>query len=130
MSNAPEISVDDRLVEPHAGIFEGLTFSELRNGHHRLAFSAYQSEVDPVFPEGTETLEQSVAKAESLLSQVQENPGRQLMFSHGAFIRILAQVAIGGNPSYYRRLKLNNCHAAIFRFYPDPPHQMVAWNVT
>lgn len=130
MSNSPSIRIDKRLVEPSAGIFEGLTFEELRNGEHAKAFADYQHEINPIFPEGAETIQESVAKAESLLTEVAENPGRHLMFSHGAFLRILTQVAIGGNPNCYRRLKLGNCHGVIFKFYPNPPHQIVAWNIS
>lgn len=130
MPSSPSIRIDERLVEPSAGIFEGLTFDELRNGKHAVAFADYQHETNPIFPEGAETMEESVAKAESLLAEVAENPGRHLMFSHGAFLRILTQVAIGGAPNCYRRLKLGNCHGVIFKFYPNPPHQMVAWNIS
>lgn len=126
----PVIEADERLVEPNAGIFEGHSFDDLRTGELAEEFAAYQHEESPVFPEGAETMDESVAKAESLLAEVAANCGRHLFFSHGAFLRILTQVAIGGDPNCYRRLKMNNCHGVVFKFYPTPPHQLVAWNIS
>lgn len=123
------ITVDPRLAEPAVTVFEGKTFTELENGEHSLAFAKYQDEINPVFPDGTETTDETVKKAEELLDEVYKTPGRHLMFSHGAFLRVLTMVALGGSPNCYRRLKLGNCHGFVMKFYPEPPHQLLAWNV-
>jgi broad specificity phosphatase PhoE len=54
---------------------------------------------------------------------------RHLAVSHGAFIRILLCVFLGSDPRLYRRLKVDNCHAALLKFYPEPPHQLVGLNL-
>lgn len=130
MSEAPPIIPDDRLIEPAGGIFEGIVFDELYNGEMSEAFHSYQDETNPITPEGGEDIKDSVIKANALLDQAAANPGRHLMFSHGAFLRIMACVSMGGNPNCYRRLKLDNCCGIIVKFYPNPPNQLLALNIS
>lgn len=49
--------------------------------------------------------------------------------SHGAFIRILLCEFVGLDPRLYVRLKIDNCHAALLKFYAEPPHQLVGLNL-
>ncbi len=86
-------------------------------------------ELEPVYPPGAEPLEQSVPRARSFLAEIEGMPGWHLAVSHGAFIRILVCVFLGCDPRLYRRLKLDNCHAELLKFYPDPPHQLVVLNL-
>lgn len=127
-----EVEADRRLLEPSAGAFEGIPFGELEHGTDpalRDAYVSYTDELEPVYPPGAEPLEQSVARARSFLAEIEGMPGRHLAVSHGAFIRILVCVFLGCDPRLYRRLKLDNCHATMLKFYPEPPHQLVGLNL-
>jgi probable phosphoglycerate mutase len=127
--DAPELIADERLIEPDAGPFEGCVFSELRTGTHASAFARYQSETDPQFPDGCETAQQTAARAQSLLDELTALPGRTLVASHGAFLRVLVCVFLGMDPALYRRFKLDNATASLIKLYPQPPHQLVALNL-
>ncbi|UJA20959.1 histidine phosphatase family protein [Thermoleophilia bacterium SCSIO 60948] len=125
----PEI--DERLTEPAAGPFEGQSFDELWAGTHELSplFDAYMDEEDPVAPEGAEPIAFSAAKAAEFLATLEAKPGRYVCFSHGGLLRIMACVFAGTDPKYSRRLKLDNCHALVLKWYPKPPHQVLAVNL-
>jgi probable phosphoglycerate mutase len=127
-----EVTADPRLAEPSAGPFEGITFAELEHTGAtslREAYARYVDETDPVFPPGAEPLDQSAARARDFLADVEATQGRHLAVSHGAFIRILLCEFLGADPRLYRRLKLDNCHAALLKFYAQPPHQIVGLNL-
>jgi broad specificity phosphatase PhoE len=128
-AEAPDPVADERLVEPDAGLFEGQVFADLEQGELAAVFAASQAEVDPVFPDGVESIGASAARARGFLDEIEARPGRHFAASHGGLIRILASEFLGLPPSYYRRLKLSNCHAALLKFYPEPPHQLAGWNL-
>jgi probable phosphoglycerate mutase len=127
-----ELTTDPRLLEPSAGPFEGITFDELEHtGAQSLrdAYARYVDEANPVFPPGAEPLDQSAARARDFLTAIEAKPGRHLAVSHGAFTRILLCDFLGADPALYRRLKLDNCHGALLKFYPQPPHQLAGFNL-
>ena len=127
-----ELEADARLVEPSAGALEGIAFGELEHGADlalRDAYASYTDELEPVYPPGAEPLDESVARARGLLAEIEVAPGRHLAVSHGAFIRIMLCEFLGCDPRFYRRLKIDNCHAALLKFYPEPPHQIVGLNL-
>lgn len=124
-SPRPAAAEDARLVEPDAGLLEGMTFEALRASE---AGRRYQDEQNPQFPAGAEPLDVTVSRARSFLADAASEPGRHVAFSHGAFIRILLMDALGGNPAAYRRLKISNCAASLIVFHPGPPHQVFAVN--
>jgi broad specificity phosphatase PhoE len=127
------VTADPRHLEPSAGPFEGISFDELEHSGAkslREAYARYVDETDPAFPPGAEPLDQSAARARDFLTDIEAMPGRHLEVSHGAFIRILLCEFLDADPALYRRLKLDNCHAALLRFYPQPPHQLVGLNLS
>jgi probable phosphoglycerate mutase len=124
--------VDPRLTEPSAGPFEGIPFGELERGPDRAlrdAYSRYCDELDPLYPPGAEPLGQTVARVRGFLSDVESKPGRHLAVSHGTLIRILLCEFLGTDARLFRRLKISNSHAALLKFYPEPPHQLVGLNL-
>ncbi len=123
------VAVDDRLLEPDGGPFEGHAFGNLETGETAAAFAAYMDEENPVMPEGAVSPEDAAAIAGTFIDDVAVRPGRHIAFSHGALIRILACEFLGTPPAYYRRLRLDNCHAALWKFWPQPPHQFAGWNL-
>lgn len=127
--DAPDLVADGRLVEPDAGPFEGAVFGDLRTGELADAFARYQSETDPHFPDGCEPTQQTAARAQSLLNDLTSLPGRTLVASHGAFLRVLICVFLGMDPALYRRFKLDNAAMTLIKLYERPPHQLVALNV-
>jgi len=129
---AGELLRDSRLVEPSAGPFEGLLFSDLERGDDDAlcsAYTRYTDETNPVYPSGAEPLERSSARASAFLTEIEATPGRFFAASHGAFMRILICEFLGLDPRFYIRLKVDNCHAALFKFYLRPPHQLVGLNL-
>ena len=123
---------DSRLVEPSAGPFEGLAFADLeRGGDEELcsAYARYTDETNPVYPSGAEPLERSSGRARAFLTEIEATPGRFFTASHGGFVRILICEFLGLDPRFYIRLKVDNCHAALLKFYPQPPHQLVGLNL-
>jgi broad specificity phosphatase PhoE len=121
--------IDSRLAEPSAGPFEGIPFGDLERGRDprlRDAYARYCDELDPAYPPGAEPLDQTKGRAHSFLSAVEAAPGRHLAVSHGTLIRILLCDFLGTDPRLFRRLKVSNCHAALLKFYAEPPHQLVA----
>lgn len=124
--------LDTRLAEPSAGPFEGMRFADLEHGRDLAltsAYARYVDEADPVFPSGAEPLERSTARARGFLDEIEATPGRYFAASHGAMIRLLISDFLGLDPRRYTRLKLDNCHAALLKFYPEPPHQLVGLNL-
>ncbi|MGI8557522.1 MAG: histidine phosphatase family protein [Solirubrobacteraceae bacterium] len=95
----------------------------------REAYARYVDETSPVYPEGAEPLEQSTARARQFLAEIENTPDRYFASSHGACIRILLCEFLGLDPRRYIRLKLDNCHAALLKFYAQPPHQLAGLNL-
>jgi broad specificity phosphatase PhoE len=126
-----EVADDARLREPSAGPFEREVFSQLWSGDHRLspAFMEHMDEDNPVTPEGAEPIEGTVERVSSFLADLERTPGRYVAFSHGGLLRIMASMFAGGNPRRSHRLKLDNCHAIALKWYPNPPHQVLAINL-
>ncbi|MGI8557606.1 MAG: histidine phosphatase family protein [Solirubrobacteraceae bacterium] len=128
------IEIDERLVEPSGGPFEGDCFDDLYNGPDpelRAAFASFLSETDPVFPAGAENLESSSARAHEFVGEIAQRPGRYFASTHGGFARILACEILNLNAAHNPRLKLDNCHSGLFKFWPTPPfqYQLVGWNL-
>jgi broad specificity phosphatase PhoE len=123
------IVADEKLIEPNAGPFEGLTFTELREGDYAADYAAYCDPESPVYPVGAEPVTETAERAQSVLDWARGAGGRTLIVSHGAFLRILTCVVIGADPHHYRRLKLDNCGLIVVKFYPSPPNQLVAFNL-
>jgi probable phosphoglycerate mutase len=128
---ATPIMVDERLLEIDAGPFEGHTYEDLQALETPLGlqYAAYAREHDPIYPPGAEQHDRTCVRVGSLLAEIAAKPGRHLAVSHGGFIRQLVCVFLGHSPCYYRRLKLENCHGVLLRFYPQPPHQLVGHNL-
>lgn len=126
-----EVEIDDRLREPPAGPFEGEVLKDLWEEGHELSsqFTSYMDEKNPVVPDGAESIEETEAKAAALLSDLGEQPGRVVAFSHGGLLRILASMFAGSEARYAHRLKVDNCHAIALKWYPRPPHQVLAVNL-
>lgn len=124
--------IDGRLTEPSAGPFEGIRFSDLESGPDKALCAAYARSTDesnPVFPEGAESLDSSTARVREFLREIEMTPGRHFAASHGGLIRILLCEFLGLDARYYIRLKVDNCHAALIKFFPQPPHQLVGLNL-
>lgn len=123
--------VDPRLREPPAGPFEGEDFDELWGDDHPLSveFKAYMRDEDPITPEGAESAEETARVVQPFLDELGVRPGRYVAFSHGGLIRIIASIFAGNDPSHSGRLKVQNCHAVALKWYPKPPHQVLAVNL-
>jgi len=129
---AHPLITDPRLTEPSAGPFEGISFADLEHGADQALCAAYARSTDesnPVFPERAESLESSTARARGFLREIGMAPGRHFAASHGSFIPILLCEFLGLDARYYIRLKVDNCHAALIKFFPNPPHQLVGLNL-
>jgi len=124
------ISVDERLVETDAGPFEGLCFADFyEDTEVAREYQAYAREINPIYPPGAEHHEITVVRVRSFLNDIEATPGRHIAFSHGALMRILVCVFLGQDPCYYRRIRIDNCHGVLLKFYPAPPHQLAGLNL-
>jgi broad specificity phosphatase PhoE len=122
-----EVVVDERLTEIDAGPFEGLTPAEIDAGPLAEAHARWHTDVDPVTPEGAETLESARARAAAFFADVSTLPGTTLAATHGSLARVLvAAVVIGADPAAHRRLWLENGHWAVIEH--DDRARLVAWN--
>jgi broad specificity phosphatase PhoE len=120
------------LKEPSAGEFEGQTFSDLRSGSMKERFADYQSETNPIFPDGCQSVAETLKQTKPFIDKIASGPpGRYLAVSHGTLIKILMHHFIQADPNYYRRFKLNNCHAVIVKFFqpPKPDSQVLGFNL-
>jgi hypothetical protein len=101
----------------------------LETGAQAAAFAAFMDSDNPIYPDGCAPLEESVGNARAFLADVASMPGRHFAVAHGAIMRIMAAEFLGMHPAHYRRLRIDNCHAALWRFWPQPPHQLAGWNL-
>ena len=104
---------------------------ELWGDDHPLSadFERYMDPENSFTPEGAEPVEETAVLAQEFLAEIGRKPGRHVVFSHGGLIRIMASVFIGNNPKHSGRLKVDNCHAVAFKWYENPPHQLLAVNL-
>jgi broad specificity phosphatase PhoE len=128
----PEIVVDRRLEEIDAGPFEGICFANLfKDTAAGRQYQAYAREIDPVYPKGAESSEDAAARASSFLQEIATlGGGHYLAFSHGGLMRILVCAFLGLDPCHYRRIKIDNCHGVLLKFYEQPPHQLAGLNIS
>jgi broad specificity phosphatase PhoE len=124
---ALEIVTDDRLTEIDAGPFEGLTPAQIDAGPLAEAHARWHTDVDPVTPQGAETLESARDRVAAFSADVSALPGTSLVVSHGSLMRVLvAAVVLGAEPAAHRRLWLENGHWAVIEH--DERARLVAWN--
>jgi broad specificity phosphatase PhoE len=124
---ALEIVTDDRLTEIDAGPFEGLTPAQIDAGPLAEAHARWHTDVDPVTPQGAETLESARDRVAAFSADVSALPGTSLVVSHGSLMRVLvAAVVLGADPAAHRRLWLENGHWAVIEH--DERARLVAWN--
>jgi probable phosphoglycerate mutase len=125
----PAVTIDERLREIDAGPFEGLTGAEIEAGPLASQFHRWRSETDPEFPDGAETYESAVARAQSFFTDVRDLPGTTLAATHGSLARVLVTaVILGVDPGLHRRMWLDHCHCAVVALDESPP-RLVALNV-
>lgn len=93
------------------------------------AYAAFMDEENPVYPDGATPLAASAEAARSFLNEIATIPGRHFAAGHGAQMRIMAAEFLKLNPACHRRLRIDNCHGALWRFWPQPPHQLAGWNL-
>jgi broad specificity phosphatase PhoE len=126
---APPVTVDERLREMDAGPFEGLTGAEIEAGPMAALFHRWRSETDPVWPDGAETYESTVARARSFFDDVRDLPGTTLAATHGSLARVLVTaVILGVDPGLHRRMWLDHCHCVVIALGESPP-RLMALNV-
>jgi broad specificity phosphatase PhoE len=126
---SPPVTIDERLREIDAGPFEGLTGAEIEAGPMAEEFHRWRSEVDPVWPDGTETYDAAVARARSFFDGVRDQPGTTLAATHGSLARVLVTaVVLGVDAGLHRRMWLDHCHCAVVALDESPP-RLVALNV-
>ena len=124
----PPLTIDERLREIDAGPFEGLTGAEIEAGPRAAEFHRWRSETDPVFPDGAETYESAVARADSFFEDVRGLPGTTVAATHGSLARVLVTILLGVAPGFHRRMWLDHCHCAVIALAESPP-RLTALNV-
>jgi probable phosphoglycerate mutase len=124
------VHADPRLVEVDAGPFEGLTAEEIEAGPLAAEFASWHTDRgEPVFPDGCETFDSALARAESFLADHDGEPGTTVVVTHGSLARlIVCSHFLGGPTPLHRRLWLDNGRLAVFEERDGIP-KLVAFNV-
>jgi broad specificity phosphatase PhoE len=126
----PPIVVDERLVEISAGPFDGHTEGELSAGPMAEAFANWHTDGEPVFPPGTESFDNALARVSSFLDDHAGELGTTLVVTHGSLARlIVSSHLLGGPPPLHRHLWLDNCRLVSIEWRGAVP-KMVAFNAS
>jgi len=124
----PVVVVDQRLIEISAGPFDGQTEAELTGGPMADAFAGWHTDGEPVFPPGTESFEDALARVSAFLEDHEGEPGTTLVVTHGSLARlIVCSHLLQGPPALHRHLWLDNCRLASIEWRGGVP-KMVAFN--
>ena len=125
---APDLTVDERLLEVDAGPFEGQNPTQLKRGPLAESFLAWRREENPIFPEGAETYASAAARADSLFAHLRTLSGLTVVVTHGYFSRVLVAHCVLGVPiSRIHRMRLDTAHFAVVSFGTGSP-RLVAFN--
>ena len=108
-ADAPDLTLDGRLVEMDFGPYEG--WSEERLAGDPVAATRRR---DGAEIPGVETEASVEARARAFLADLSDLSGTTLVIGHGRMLRILiATVVLGMPPSLSRCMRMRNCRPAI-----------------
>jgi len=122
-SDAPDLTIDERLVEMDFGPYEGWTDAEIEADPVAVARRRDGLDID-----GVESVAAVEARARSFVDDLADLSGMTLVVGHGRMLRILiASVILGLPPSASARMRMRNCRPAIV----EPGHRplLLGFNV-
>ncbi len=113
------IQEDARLREIDFGIFEGLTFDEIR-AQYPEELATWEKDRDKS-PHGGDTLSAVIARVDAFLQDVlvSHPDGRVLVFGHGGVLGILLSLILGLDPERWWQLRLINCTISQIQLYDE-----------
>ena len=122
-SNAPALTLDDRLREMDFGPYEGWSDTDLEADPLAVTRRRDGAELP-----GIETEASVEERARSFLADLADLSGTTLVVGHGRMLRILISTAILGLPSAASaRMRMRNCRPAIVE--PGPRPLLLGFNV-
>lgn len=108
-SDAPPLTVDERLVEMDFGPYEGWSEAALEADPVAVTRRRDGAQLD-----GVETEAAVEARARAFLADLGDAPGTTLVVGHGRMLRILIATCVLGVPAGVSgRLRMRNCRPAI-----------------
>lgn len=114
-----EIRTDSRLREINFGLWEGLTYHEIKE-KYKDALSAWENDPYQNSPTHGETLEQLVKRVQSMLDKLCEKHKGQniLVVAHGGVLQTLICLALNLPPVMYWQFHLSPASLSEISFYP------------
>ena len=108
-SEAPALTIDERLVELDFGPYEGWSEDELSADPVAAKRRSDGAELD-----GMERVASVAARAGGFMLDLADLPGNSLVIGHGRMLRILLAACVLGLPAGgSQRLRMRNCRPAI-----------------
>ncbi|MCB9501307.1 MAG: histidine phosphatase family protein [Deferribacteres bacterium] len=119
------VQLDKDLRERHMGIFQGLTFAEIKEKHPDDYQKFMTWDPDYIIPQGESSRQKYDRSIACFTAIADRHPGEQILIvSHGGTIDALFRHALGLTLSQPRKYK--NFNASINRFYRTKDSWMLA----
>ena len=114
-----EIQTDARLREMNFGIWEGLTYREIKENYIDV-LSAWENDPYQNSPTHGETLEQFALRVRSMLDELCEQYKDQtvLVVAHGGVLQTLICLALNLSPVMYWQFHISPASLSEISFYP------------
>ena len=111
---------EPRLREMSFGIWEGLTYPELRERYPK-ALAEWQREILGTAPPGGESLGELAVRVEAMLDDLRglDEIETVLLVSHGGPLRVLLCLALGLAPADYWRFRVDPGSVSELCLYPE-----------
>jgi alpha-ribazole phosphatase len=114
-----EMRIDSRLREMNFGLWEGLTYNEVKE-KYTDALSVWESDLYQNSPMDGETLEQLARRVQSMLNDLCEKHVDQtvLVVAHGGVLQTLVCLALNLSPAMYWQFGISPASLSEVSFYP------------
>lgn len=111
------IQTDARLREIDFGIFEGLTWEQIRTQYPE-ELAEWEADRNQN-PHGGETLDRVVARVDAVLSDVVMRHSQQkiALFGHGGTLAIMLALLMGTDPVNWWQYRMLNCAVTVVKIY-------------
>ncbi len=114
-----EMRTDPRLREISFGVWEGLTYNEIKEKYPE-ALAAWESDLYQNSPTNGETLEQLERRVRSVLNELCEKHKDQtvLVVAHGGVLQTLLCFVLDLSPAKYWQFRISPASLSEISFYP------------
>ncbi|MDP1713223.1 MAG: alpha-ribazole phosphatase [Anaerolineales bacterium] len=115
----PNLHLDSRLREMNFGVWEGLTYKEIKQSDP-AALAAWKADVSTTAAPNGETLNQLSARVQSFLDDLRAQHADKtiLIVTHGGVLQTLLCSALNLKPTMYWQFHLSPASLSEIAFYP------------